>query len=165
MTADGRWVVVDTNVALDLLVFDDPSAGPLGAQFETGGLRWLATPAMREELERVLSYEHIAARLLARGLVAADALAGFDRHATLVNAPDKAPLTCSDPDDQKFIDLAVANRCALLSKDAAVLSLGKRLAALDVCAAAVLPVGRYRQPPTASATRRRADCWLASDKE
>ena len=141
MTADRRCVVVDTNVALDLLVFDDPSARPLGAQLETGHLRWIATPAMRDELERVLSYEHIAARLLARGLVAAGVLAGFDRHATLVDAPDKAPLTCSDPDDQKFIDLAVANRCVLLSKDAAVLSLKKRLAALDVCAAAVLPVG------------------------
>src|SRR3954447_25383759 len=102
-TADGRWVVVDTNIALDLLVFGDPSARPLGAQLETGRLRWLATSAMRDELERVLCYEHIAARLLARGVAGADVLAGFDRHATLVDAPDKAPLACSDPDDQKFI--------------------------------------------------------------
>ena len=30
-------------------------------------------------------------------------------------------LRCSDPDDQKFIDLAVAHRCTLVSKDREVL--------------------------------------------
>jgi len=135
------YVVVDTNVALDLLVFDDPSARPLGAQLDGGRLRWIATQAMRDEFERVLSYDHIAARLLARGLLAATALGAFDRHANLVDAAAPSGLTCSDPDDQKFIDLAVQHRCLLLSKDAAVLSLKRRLAALQVNAAAVMPVG------------------------
>jgi len=132
-------VVVDTNVALDLLVFDDRSARPLNAQLECGGLRWIATPAMREEFERVLAYEHIAARLLARGLLATKVLQAFDGFATQVDAAPRAALTCRDPDDQKFIDLAIQHRCMLLSKDAAVLSLKKRLAALDVNAVAVLP--------------------------
>jgi predicted nucleic acid-binding protein len=135
-------VVVDTNVALDLLVFDDPTARPLNAQLECGGLRWIATPAMRDELERVLAYEHIGARLLARGLPAAEVLQAFDRHAMQVDAAPRAALTCSDPDDQKFIDLAIQHRCMLLSKDAAVLSLKKRLAAVDVHAGAVLPPAR-----------------------
>jgi predicted nucleic acid-binding protein len=134
-------LVLDTNIALDLLVFDDPSARPLGLQLEQGLLRWIATQAMRDELERVLSYEHIAARLHARGLLAESVLDRFDGHAMLVDAPAKAKLTCSDPDDQKFIDLAVAHRCVLLSKDAAVLALARRLAALQVSAAAVMPVG------------------------
>jgi predicted nucleic acid-binding protein len=138
---NGRPVVVDTNVALDLLVFDDPSARPLRAQLEGGGLRWIATRGMREELERVLSYEHIAARLLAGGRLAAQVLEAFDGHAELVGVAPTAPVRCSDPDDQKFIDLAVQHRCMLLSKDAAVLSMNKRLAALDVYAAAVMPVG------------------------
>jgi putative PIN family toxin of toxin-antitoxin system len=139
--ADGHCVVVDTNVALDLLVFDDPSAQPLAAQLERGVLQWIATPAMRDELERVLAYEHIAARLHARGLLAFRVLDAFDRHVTLVEPALRAALTCSDPDDQKFIDLAVQHRCLLLSKDAAVLSLKKRLAALDVNAAAAMTVG------------------------
>jgi predicted nucleic acid-binding protein len=63
----------------------------------------------------------------------------FDRHARLVDVPAKAPLTCGDPDDQKFIDLAVAHRCVLLSKDDEVLRMRKRLAQLQVTAAAVLP--------------------------
>ncbi|MEZ0308156.1 MAG: PIN domain nuclease, partial [Ramlibacter sp.] len=47
--------------------------------------------------------------------------------------------TCRDPDDQMFIDLAVAHKCLLISKDTAVLSMRKRLAMLDVVAAAILP--------------------------
>ncbi len=42
-----------------------------------------------------------------------------------------------------FIDLAVAHRCMLLSKDAAVLSMTKRLAQLEVLAAPVLPPSSY----------------------
>ncbi|MDB5944967.1 MAG: putative toxin-antitoxin system toxin component, family, partial [Ramlibacter sp.] len=42
------------------------------------------------------------------------------------------------PDDQKFIDLAVAHRALLLSKDRAVLALRKRLAALQVRAGPAL---------------------------
>jgi predicted nucleic acid-binding protein len=41
-------------------------------------------------------------------------------------------VTCSDADDQIFIDLAVAHQAVLLSKDQAVLSMQKRLSALGV---------------------------------
>jgi predicted nucleic acid-binding protein len=44
----------------------------------------------------------------------------------------KAPYTCKDPDDQKFIDLAVAHQASLLSKDKAVLVMRKRLLKLGV---------------------------------
>lgn len=132
-------LVLDTNIVLDLLLFDDVAARPLKAQLEMGRCRWVATQPMRDELERVLAYEHIAARLDSRGLHAQAVLDGFDRHAELVDVPQKARLTCSDPDDQKFIDLAVHHRSILLSKDAAVLAMKKRLAALNVSAAAALP--------------------------
>jgi predicted nucleic acid-binding protein len=39
----------------------------------------------------------------------------------------RAAQVCKDPDDQKFIDLAVTHRAPLLSKDHAVLKLRKRL--------------------------------------
>jgi predicted nucleic acid-binding protein len=58
----------------------------------------------------------------------------FDRHAHLVTAPARAALRCADPDDQKFIDLAVAHQAPLLSKDRAVLSMKKRLLAHGVVA-------------------------------
>ena len=110
----------------------------LAAALEAGRLQWLATAAMREELERVLAYPQIVPRLAHYGLQPADVLARFDRHASLVEAPAKAPVTCSDPDDQKFIDLAVARQALLLSKDRAVLSMKKRLVAWSVRTQAAL---------------------------
>ena len=60
-----------------------------------------------------------------------EVLAQFDAHARLVPVPAKASVTCSDADDQMFIDLAVAYRSTLLSKDNAVTSMAKRLLALN----------------------------------
>ena len=67
-----------------------------------------------------------------------DVLAQFDRHTTIVDVPPKAPVTCADPDDQIFIDLAVAHQAILISKDKAVLTMKKRLAALHVRAGRTL---------------------------
>jgi predicted nucleic acid-binding protein len=128
-------LVLDTNIVLDLLVFSDPHAQPLQQGLDSGELRWLATASMREELARVLAYPKIAARIAFHGGDAGAVLGDFDRHATLLESPGKAPVTCGDPDDQKFIDLAVAHRCTLLSKDYEVLRMRKRLAALQVRAA------------------------------
>ena len=40
--------------------------------------------------------------------------------------------SCKDPDDQKFIDLALAQRATLYSKDKYVLALRNRLARLNI---------------------------------
>lgn len=123
-------VVIDTNVVLDLFVFDDPAVAPLRAALVEGRLDWIASQAMRDELRRVLDYPHLARRLGDTGSAAV--LADFDRHTRRVEPADKAPFTCRDPDDQRFIDLAVAHDAALLSKDAHVLALARRLARIGV---------------------------------
>lgn len=128
-------LVLDTNVVLDLLVFADSSVQPVSEGLGSGRLRWIATAAMRQELERVLAYPKLAPRVAFHRGDAPSVLADFDRHAVLVEAPAKAGVTCGDPDDQKFIDLAVAHRCILLSKDFEVLRMRKRLAQLQVTAA------------------------------
>ncbi len=125
-------VVLDTNIVLDLWVFNDPAAQPLAQALHQGWLHWLATAAMRNELARVLGYAHIAARLTPATRGAAGVLQSFDRHARQVGVAARASLICADPDDQKFIDLAVAHRARLLSKDNAVLSMRKRLLAFGV---------------------------------
>ena len=119
--------VLDTNIVLDLWVFDEPKATALRTSVETGTSGWIATSAMREELARVLAYPQIVKRLTARALPADTVLAHFDRHAQLQPDAPKAPYACKDPDDQKFIDLAVAHTAALHSKDAQVLCMKKRL--------------------------------------
>ena len=134
-----QTIVLDTNIVLDLFVFADPATRPVRSALEGGALRWLATKAMRDELERVLTYAQIVPRLVFYRRTAADVLAAFDRHSEQVDVPAKAPVTCKDPDDQKFIDLAVAHGATLLSKDRAVLALKKRLVALSVYSGPVLP--------------------------
>lgn len=130
-----RTAVLDTNIVLDLFVFDDEAARVLKRRLEAGEFQWLATQAMRDELERVLAYPKIAPRVAFYQLDTAQVLASFDRHTLKVEPAPKAGVTCKDADDQKFIDLAVAHRSILLSKDAAVLTMRKRLAALGVQAA------------------------------
>ena len=125
-----RPVVVDTNVALDLLIFSDPRTVPLRTLLAQGRLAWIATQIMRDELERVLAYPHIAERMDFYRVTAAQVLAAFDAQARLVDVAPKVAYVCKDADDQKFIDLAAAHRAILLSKDKAVLCMRKRLMTL-----------------------------------
>ncbi len=125
-------LVLDTNIVLDLLVFHDPRSAELRAALESGRLRWLATAPMRDELERVLDYPQLKPRLSHHGLSKESVLAAFDAWVSFCPIAPKAPYTCKDPDDQKFIDLAVAHQAALLSKDKAVLVMRKRLLKLGV---------------------------------
>ncbi len=125
-------VVIDTNIALDFFVFQDPAIALLREALESESLEWLATDAMREELVRVLAYPQIARKLIAVALSENEVLDAFDRHARLVPVAAKAPFTCKDPDDQKFIDLAAAHGAALVSKDLAVLCMARRLERVGV---------------------------------
>ena len=113
---------------------------PLRVLLTQGRLAWIATPVMRDELERVLAYPHIAERMDFYRVTAAQVLAAFDEQARLVDVAPKVAYVCKDADDQKFIDLAAAHRAILLSKDKAVLCMRKRLMTLgaDVATALVL---------------------------
>jgi putative PIN family toxin of toxin-antitoxin system len=122
-----RAIVLDTNIVLDLFVFNDPATPVLLAALKAVHLRWIATQPMRDELERVLAYTHIVPRLQFYQLSAHDVLARFDALVHIVEVAPKVALNCKDADDQKFIDLAAAHQSLLLSKDHAVLALAKRL--------------------------------------
>ena len=131
-------IVLDTNIVLDVFVFNDTVAEPVRQALAGKKLDWLATQPMRDELARVLAYPKIAARLTFYTMTFEDVLTKFDQHARLVDIAPKASLTCSDPDDQKFIDLAVQHRALLLSKDRAVILMKKRLLAQGIRAQVAL---------------------------
>ncbi len=133
-----RPVVVDTNVALDLLIFSDPRTAPLRTLLAQGRLDWIATQVMRDELERVLAYPHIVSRMDFYRVDAAQVLATFDAQTRLVDIAPRVAYVCKDADDQKFIDLAAAHRAILLSKDKAVICMRKRLLTLDAHVATAL---------------------------
>ena len=138
LESDPHLVILDTNIVLDSFVFHDPATKPLMDALQSGTLHWLATQPMRDELERVLTYPKIVKRLAHHQLEADLVLAQFDALAQLQPVAGKAPVTCKDPDDQKFIDLAVAHKSLLLSKDQAVLCMAKRLVSLAVTAQAAI---------------------------
>jgi putative PIN family toxin of toxin-antitoxin system len=128
-------LVLDTNIVLDLFVFRDEAVAALHDALRTRQAQWVATPAMREELACVLRYEQIGARMSAANVSAPQVLEAFDAHAQLVDAAPAAKITCRDGDDQKFIDLAIAQGATLLSKDKHVLALRRKLAALEIAVA------------------------------
>lgn len=119
-----QGIVVDTQVVMDWLVFNDPRVRPLAKALQSGAVRWLVTPAMRDELRHVLG-RGVAARY-APDVALIEA--SFDAHAEAVEAAEPCPrLVCRDPDDQKFIDLALAHQARwLVSRDKALLTLAKR---------------------------------------
>jgi len=124
--AAAPWLVVDTQVVLDWLVFHDAAAQPLLRAVVGGRLRWLATTAMRAELERMLRN----ARLSHWGHDAEQALTFFDAKTTLRPDPPAAcapPLICSDPDDQIFIDTALVHHATwLATRDRALIKLRRK---------------------------------------
>jgi len=88
-------------------------------------MRWIASDAMREELEHVLARETLAARWpVDTGAIHA----AWQAHVTPVTPlPHPVPLHCSDRADQKFIDLALAHGAAwLFTRDRALLKLARR---------------------------------------
>ena len=119
-------LVLDTNVWLDWLVFEDPGIAPLRADVAAGRSTLAIDEPCFVELERVLAYTLRGAVLSAEDRA---------RHATTVRAltgwcttVSTSPLPrCSDPDDQKFLELARnAGADVLLTKDLALLALARR---------------------------------------
>jgi len=120
------WLVADTQVVLDWLVFRDAAARPLLAAVLAGRLRWLASAAMRDELAYMLHHPALARW----GHQAEQALTFFDDQTTVHPDPTVLPaprLLCTDPDDQVFIDTALAHRAAwLVTRDRALLKLRRK---------------------------------------
>ena len=140
--APAATAVLDTNVLLDWLVFRNPDCAALVDAVSSGAVRWIATRAMREEMAHVLARGHLDT--WSPDLPAI--WSAWDRHAVELPVPPPPSLAtrlrCTDPDDQKFIDLAVACQAAwLLSRDRAVLNLRRRLSAHGV---SVLTPDRWR---------------------
>jgi predicted nucleic acid-binding protein len=114
-------LLLDTNVVLDLWLFQDPRLQRLREQLVDGRCRWLATEAMLIELGFVRDRE------FARRYQALPELSSPP--CRRVAAPDQAaPWRCRDEDDQKFLDLAWQLRRPLWTRDRDLLSCAKRAA-------------------------------------
>lgn len=120
-----KVVVFDTNVLLDLFVFNDFRALHLKQVLIEGKIDALATPSTLEEF----------ADVIARPLFSLDAtqqehiLLQWHRLARVLDDQTliRAPWICQDTDDQVFLDLAfTAKPCTLFSKDNEVLRFARK---------------------------------------
>jgi putative PIN family toxin of toxin-antitoxin system len=118
-----RRVVLDTNVVLDCWVFADPAAQPLRAALEAGRLVVVRSAATDAELADVLARPFFALDQDARAAL----IAHWKTRGPLIDGVAAAPIRCKDPDDQKFLDLALTARAdALFTKDRALLATAAR---------------------------------------
>ena len=122
-----KKVVIDTNVCLDLFVFNDPRWSKLVDAIERGEIEAVTRSDCRDEYNIVLHYKHLPLDDDSRPLAAAR----FDQMIKVVAPPDngiKLPV-CSDKADQKFLEIARdAGAEVLITKDKALLKLARRLA-------------------------------------
>ncbi|MGB7183004.1 MAG: putative toxin-antitoxin system toxin component, PIN family [Burkholderiaceae bacterium] len=113
--------VLDTNVWLDWLVFDDIRV----QQLKTSSIRFITCESMRAELAQVLCRPQFALNKAAQ----LNCLLNFDDRVHLLPLPahSMTRLRCTDSDDQQFLELAVAGRAnCLLTQDKALLKLAGR---------------------------------------
>jgi len=119
-------LVLDTNVWLDWLVFDDPSVATITAAIAAKRAQVFIDAACEAELERALGYD-----LGKRTVDIAACLALCRRVARRIDSgvpeAERAQLpACRDPDDQKFLEAALAARAEfLVTKDRALLDLAR----------------------------------------
>jgi putative PIN family toxin of toxin-antitoxin system len=123
-------VVLDSNVWIDILVFDDEATRPIRAALERNTLDAVIDARCLAELERVLDYPQFVQRAVdkAAALAHVARLARVTGPRVEADSPriDALP-KCKDRDDQKFLELACFARVDwLVSKDRALLKLDKR---------------------------------------
>jgi uncharacterized protein len=122
-------LVLDTNVWLDWLLFDDPSVTALKAAVAEGRAEIFIDAAGEAELVRVLAYDlgkrSIDAQRQAECL--AECLCIAKRFEKVLTFDGPALPRCADPDDQVFLEAAAAARADyLVTKDRELLELGRR---------------------------------------
>ncbi|EJL93005.1 putative toxin-antitoxin system toxin component, PIN family [Herbaspirillum sp. CF444] len=123
-----RRIVLDTNVCLDLFVFRDPRWARLLQAMENREVHAVTRADCRMEWLVVLNYPHLPLKEDDKPAIRAE----FDR--LIACLPDAVVNTfglpaCTDPDDQKFLELSLqAEADVLITKDKALLKLAKKTA-------------------------------------
>ena len=122
---EAQRLVLDTNAALDWLMFRDRQFESIAAAIEAHHVQLFTDDACLAELDRVLQYTKFGLDETRRTELSAK----YRAHVTLRPVEDDDPALfvplplCSDPDDQKFMELAFHTSAILVTKDKALLRL------------------------------------------
>lgn len=118
-------VVLDTNIVMDMLHFDNGPARVLLTAIEQGRLQCFTATECLAELERVSAYAEFGLNLAARNAL----MQSYQTFATLCDAcgeENHLLPRCNDQDDQKF--LILATRCQanlLVTRDRQLLKIAR----------------------------------------
>ena len=124
-------IVLDTNVCLDLFLFQDAQSAALHVAMREGTIQAVTRDDCRTEWLRVLQYPQVPVSDEARPSIEAafDALVCCLPDESATSVPEVRLPRCGDPDDQKFLELAQASGARwLVSKDNELLKLAPRCA-------------------------------------
>lgn len=120
-----KQVVIDTNVCLDLFVFNDPRWTRILNGLRDGSITAFTREDCRQEWLAVLHYPHLPISEASRERI----INAFDELISCVSPIRKNLLLprCSDKDDQKFLEIASdAGVETLITKDKALLKLARK---------------------------------------
>ena len=126
-----KTVVLDTNILLDIFIFNDERALHLKKVLFDKTIRFLASQKTIEEFADVISRPLFKLDEQAQATI-------LDQWQSIAEQQDDsnlapAPWKCQDPDDQIFLDLAYQLRpTILISKDNAVLQIARSAALEDI---------------------------------
>jgi len=126
-----KTVIFDTNVLLDLFVFNDVKAIHLKAALLDQKLIGYANSQTLDEFAEVISRPVFALDDAVQSAI----LSQWQGLVRVVEVPrlSTAPWLCQDPDDQVFVDLAYHLKpCILFSKDLELLKMASRAAKEDI---------------------------------
>jgi len=120
-------IIIDSQSLFDWMVFRNPVCAPWDTALGGHAWEWIFTSEMKAE------FDFVAAKGFgARWPVDTASIAStWSRHGRQVDIPPPpgaaVRLHCADPDDQKFIDLAIAARAhTLVTRDKALLRLARK---------------------------------------
>lgn len=123
-------LVLDTNVWLDWLVFAEPTVVPIREAVAASRAAVYLDAACDAELERVLAYDlgkHSLEPWKQAACLSACRHAAHKIEALVADAERALLPHCRDPDDQKFLEAALAAQADfLVTKDQALLELARR---------------------------------------
>ncbi len=122
--------MIDTNILLDIVYFDDPKIQILKKALENKQIEAWSCALIWDEFLDVLRRPAFYTDEVSYLRMMAQARCYFQFETN--NIPP-SPFKCKDKDDQIFIDLAVSKApCWLISRDLEVLKLARRLLSVNV---------------------------------